>query len=116
MWTVQREFVFSAAHHLPGYDGKCANVHGHDYSVKVSVRAETLNEQGMVVDFHQLGDIVRGEAISKLDHTYLNDTIEQPTAENIAKWIYDAVKPKLPGLYEIVVHETDKCSASYKEE
>ncbi|MBW2977541.1 6-carboxytetrahydropterin synthase QueD [Candidatus Woesearchaeota archaeon] len=115
MWEVKKRFMFSAAHHLPGYNGACANVHGHNYFVEVCVRAEELDEQGMVIDFKELGDIVKEEAISQLDHTDLNEIMEQPTAENIAKWIYDAVKPKIPGLYEIVVQETPKCSASYRE-
>lgn len=115
MFLVKRIFSFEAAHHLPGYDGDCARVHGHSYKLEISVKGD-ISKRGMVIDFRDLGDIVKKEVLSKLDHSDLNDTLIQPTAENVARWVYGRLKPKIPGLYEICVHETDKCSALYREE
>ena len=115
MWKVKKVFRFEAAHHLPGYEGDCARVHGHSYKLEVDVRGKP-DAQGMIIDFRELGDIVNGIVISRLDHSDLNETLKHPTAENIAKWIYEALKPKIPKLYEITVWETEKCSASYRED
>lgn len=74
-----KEFTFSAAHKLEGYDGPCANLHGHTYRVIVEVEGFVDEGTGMLIDFATLSD-----ARITLDHSYLNDFIEIPTAENIA--------------------------------
>lgn len=85
---------FEAAHQLPDYPGKCCRLHGHNWKVEVTVTGHELNHLGMVMDFKDLKAEV-GKVIETLDHYYLNElspfkTIN-PTAENIAKYIYDSL-------------------------
>jgi 6-pyruvoyltetrahydropterin/6-carboxytetrahydropterin synthase len=85
---------FEAAHQLPDYPGKCCRLHGHNWKVEVTVNGKELNHLGMVMDFKELKAEV-GKVIDTLDHYYLNDlpTFKTilPTAENIAKYIYDTL-------------------------
>ena len=85
---------FSAAHHLPGYPGKCSRLHGHNWQVEVAIGADRLNELGMVMDFRQLKDEVAA-VISTLDHQFLNELapfhVASPTSEHIARIIFDAL-------------------------
>ncbi|TWH49122.1 6-carboxytetrahydropterin synthase QueD [Sporomusa sp. KB1] len=85
---------FEAAHQLPDYPGKCSRLHGHNWKVEVTVAGHELNHLGMVMDFKDLKAEV-GKVIDKLDHYYLNDLpafkAMNPTAENIAKYIYDSL-------------------------
>ena len=111
--TVAKKFEFSAANHLPDYKGDCANVHGHNYVLDVRVKGEVNPKTGMVIDFRDLSNIVREIVLSRLDHSDLNETIKNPTAENIAVWIYDALKPELKGLYEVQLWENEKSSVIY---
>lgn len=82
---------FEAAHCLPGYPGKCARLHGHNWTIEVCVGSETLNELGMVIDFKVLKKHV-ANVTDKLDHHYLNELDEWqfklPTAEHIAQYVY----------------------------
>jgi 6-pyruvoyltetrahydropterin/6-carboxytetrahydropterin synthase len=73
---------FDAAHFLPGYRGKCANLHGHTYKVEVVIEGQ-VGEDGMVLDFYRLKELLKA-ALSDLDHGCLNQIIPNPTAENIA--------------------------------
>ncbi len=100
---VSKEFTFDAAHNLVNYDGKCEALHGHTYRLRVTLEGP-LQEDGMVFDFSEIKRIVDERVISVLDHAYLNDTISQPTAENIAIWIWKRLED-LP-LFEIRVWET----------
>lgn len=91
--TVTKQFQFHAAHQLPNHAGKCRNLHGHTYQVDVSVTGEIRTcdgstDEGMVIDFDRLKEawVPIDEA---LDHKYLNDVLETPTAERIALWILD---------------------------
>ena len=80
-------FKFSGAHKLSlPYESKCCRLHGHCWKVEVEVEGKIL-EDGMVMDFSEIKKLKSG-----LDHRYLNDLIEQPTAENIALWIGERVK------------------------
>lgn len=99
-----KEFQFDAAHSLPGYKGKCKNLHGHTYKIRVCIKGP-VNKEGFVIDFSELKDIVTKKVLDILDHTYLNDIIKQPTAENTAIWIWAQLKDSLP-LHEIWVWET----------
>lgn len=92
---VGRVFYFDASHHLPDYRGKCERVHGHTYRLEIVVEGEQ-KEGGMVIDFNELKEIVVREVWDKLDHTDLNEIMENPTAENIADWIFDRLKKKIP--------------------
>ena len=90
-------FRFDAAHYLPNYEGKCKNFHGHTWTLEVEVSSDELiqsgSEAGMVIDFGKLKEAVNREVIGKLDHTLLNDTIENPTCENLLEWMWKALFP-----------------------
>jgi len=91
MYEIYTETHFSAAHHLRNYRGKCEDPHGHNWIVEVYVQCETLNEIGIGIDFKDLKDVVK-EALEGLDHKDLNELTlfseENPTSENIAKYLY----------------------------
>lgn len=107
---------FDAAHRLPKVpEGhKCSNLHGHTFVVEIHVSGDVAEDTGWVIDF---GDIkaVAKPLINKLDHHYLNDIrgLENPTSENIAKWIWDRLKPELPNLSKIMVKESPTSAAIY---
>ncbi len=113
---VSKEFKFDAAHNLTKYHGKCEKLHGHTYKLRITIKGE-LDSEGMVYDFSELKKIVNEEVVSKLDHTYLNDLIPQPTAENIAVWVWKTLQDKLKGnthhLYEVVIWETESSFVTY---
>ncbi|MEN3007650.1 6-carboxytetrahydropterin synthase QueD [Pseudothermotoga sp.] len=117
MFFLSREFTFDAAHRLESYRGKCENLHGHTYRVRVTVFGD-VDEEGMVIDFVELKKIVNEKVLSLLDHKYLNQIIPQPTAENIAKWIWDQLQPVLRTekrrLYEVTVWETADSFVTYR--
>ncbi|MBW2996034.1 6-carboxytetrahydropterin synthase QueD [Candidatus Woesearchaeota archaeon] len=106
---VIREFRFEAAHKLPNYNGNCSKLHGHSYKLEVAVKGKVKN--GMVIDFRELDSIVKEKVISILDHSYLNDTIKNPTAENIVKYIWNKLKPL--NLHLLRLWETEKSSVIY---
>jgi 6-pyruvoyltetrahydropterin/6-carboxytetrahydropterin synthase len=81
--SVTRSFHFEAAHQLPWHSGACRNLHGHGYRLEVTVEGP-LADQGIVLDFADLKAVVEAEVIVRFDHAYLNDLLENPTAELIA--------------------------------
>lgn len=109
-----REFKFDAAHNLVNYHGKCERLHGHTYKLAVTLKGVPDNE-GMVFDFVDLKRAVKELVLSKLDHSYINDILPQPTAEYIAQWIFSALDEPLrrPNceLYSVRVWETADSSA-----
>lgn len=109
---IAKEFTFDAAHKLLDYDGPCANLHGHTYRLHV-VLSGPLQKNGMVIDFVDLKKIVTERVLSKLDHKYINKTIKQSTAENIAIWIWKQLEKYLP-LYEIKLWETPTSFVTYR--
>jgi 6-pyruvoyltetrahydropterin/6-carboxytetrahydropterin synthase len=84
---------FDAAHHLPGYNGKCSRVHGHTYTTEVIIEGP-VGDDGFVMDFYSLKKLV-SSALEDLDHSDLNEIISSPTAERIAEWIFKRVKRDL---------------------
>lgn len=116
MFEIQVEGGFSAAHFLKDYNGKCEALHGHNYKVFVSVKKERLNGGGMVMDFGQLKKVLRG-VTDLLDHKCLNDIKDfdnNPSAERIARYIYEKVKAQgVEGLFYVDVYETDSSRARY---
>jgi 6-pyruvoyltetrahydropterin/6-carboxytetrahydropterin synthase len=111
---IRKQFAFEAAHVLPHHQGKCSRLHGHSYRLDVSVAGPLQSEgpaTGMVVDFDELARVVRTTVIDKLDHTHLNDTIENPTSENIVVWIWRRLAPQLAGLTELTLWETASACA-----
>jgi 6-pyruvoyltetrahydropterin/6-carboxytetrahydropterin synthase len=123
MFELMIETYFSAAHQLRGYQGRCEKLHGHNWKVQVYVLAEKLNETELAMDFHDLKRVT-DEVLEPLDHGFLNDifpfTEKNPSSENIAKWIFDSLKKKLPeetvSLSGITVWESESASATYFEE
>lgn len=91
---VGREFYFDSSHYLPGYKGKCEQFHGHTYKLEVVVEGKKKKD-GMVLDFNELGRLTNKLIIEELDHRNLNDLFDNPTAENIASWIYNKLKSKV---------------------
>jgi 6-pyruvoyltetrahydropterin/6-carboxytetrahydropterin synthase len=111
---IRKSFRFEAAHTLPFHLGKCARPHGHSYRLEVAVRGPLQTEgaaRGMIEDFDVLKAIVDRHVIDALDHTSLNDTIENPTCELIVMWIWKRLHPVLPALDELVLWETDTARA-----
>jgi 6-pyruvoyltetrahydropterin/6-carboxytetrahydropterin synthase len=111
---IRKQFAFEAAHVLPYHQGKCSRLHGHSYRLDVSVAGPLTSEgpaTGMVIDFDELARIVRATIIDKLDHSHLNDTIENPTSENIVVWIWRRLAPQLTGLTELILWETSNACA-----
>ncbi len=122
MYELTVRTKFSAAHNLRGYEGACENLHGHNWRVDVSVRAEGLDGLGMVVDFKKLKAETK-KAIAALDHRYLNevppfDTMNA-TAENLARHIHAALSAALEKesikVSRVAVWESDDASAAYFE-
>ncbi len=88
MFRITKTTEVSACHFLKlPYESKCTKPHGHNWKITVVVESETLNNLGMVMDFSKLK-----KTIKSLDHRDLNKIVIQPTAENIAKWLCDAVE------------------------
>ncbi len=85
--SVTKVFTFDAAHQLPNHPGKCRRLHGHTYRLEVTVAAELDAKTGMVLDFYDLSSVVKEKVLSRLDHRYLNDFVENSTAENLCLWI-----------------------------
>ena len=116
---IFREFSFEAAHRLPFVpDGhKCARLHGHSYRVEVHVGGEVDPLTGWVMDFWDLKAAFE-PLRERLDHYYLNEIegLENPTSENLARWIWEWLKPRLPALRAIVVRETCTSGAIYRGE
>ena len=116
MYEVKVEAQFSAAHKLRDYEGKCENLHGHNWRVEAGVRSEKLNKTGMVVDFKELKKRLE-KIIKTLDHTYLNDLAyfkkANPTSENIAKFIFESLEKDGFPPHRISVRETQTSSATY---
>jgi 6-pyruvoyltetrahydropterin/6-carboxytetrahydropterin synthase len=131
MFEVSVDETFSAGHALRGYKGKCENPHGHNYKVRLTVRGPQLDSIGLLFDFVHLKQVLHA-VINEMDHKYLNDQapfIElNPSAENIAKYLYDEVSRGLnqmlkpppadaknaPRITSVTVWETDITSATYR--
>ena len=93
--TLGRRFRFDASHFLPHHEGKCRELHGHGYELEVRCRGPVDPHSGMLIDFADLKKQVRERVLDHLDHKHLNDVIPNPTAEELAVWIYDALRDDL---------------------
>jgi 6-pyruvoyltetrahydropterin/6-carboxytetrahydropterin synthase len=91
---LRKEFSFDAAHNLVQYHGKCEKLHGHTYRMSVEISGSP-DEEGIIADFVKLKETVEAEIISKFDHSYLNEIIPQPSAENIARYVFERLDPIL---------------------
>jgi 6-pyruvoyltetrahydropterin/6-carboxytetrahydropterin synthase len=117
VWTISKRFTFEAAHHLPDHDGTCASLHGHSYVVIVECSGqlwESGAQRGMVTDYGTIRSTAQ-PIIDRYDHRLLNDFFDNPTAELIAKSIYDELKGKHLKLSAVTIKETDGTAARYSE-
>ena len=133
MFQVWVEESFAAGHALRGYRGKCENVHGHNYKVRVTLEGGGLNSIGLLCDFKDLKDAIHS-TIRKLDHQFLNDvppfTELNPSAENLARYFHGEVSHLLAQppaqsngnpasapcrVQQVTVWETDNTTATYFE-
>lgn len=116
---VFKEFQIEAAHLLPNLpvDHKCRRLHGHSFRILVKVEGEIDPRLGWVMDFADISKAFQ-PVFNVLDHHYLNeiDGLENPTSENLARWIWDKLKPGLPSLVSVQVKETCTSGCIYQGE
>lgn len=105
---VAREFTFEAAHQLPAHPGKCRRLHGHGYRLRVSVEAPVDPATGIAVDFQELKRVVEARVLALLDHSYLNEILPVPSAENIAAWVWERLRGAIR-VVEVVLYEQADC-------
>lgn len=109
---IFKVFTIDAAHRLPHVPAghKCGRLHGHTFQIEVHIDGPLDPKLGWIIDFGDVKSAFR-PIEEQLDHHYLNEVagLENPTSENIARWVYRNLKPSLPGLSKIVVRET--CSS-----
>lgn len=103
---IIKTFLFDAAHNLPGYKGKCKELHGHTYKLEVGVEGKINKKTGMVFDFAELSKIVKEEVVEVYDHKYLNDFFSNPTAEIMVEVIFKSLKKLIPGICLVRLWET----------
>ncbi len=109
---------FAAAHIIPGHP-KCGRMHGHNYKVEVCLEGDTLDQNGFLVDFGVVKSTL-SKIVGGLDHTYLNDSVpkehQPPSAENLASYIYSALRDKVPATLRVSVRvwETPSQWAEYQ--
>ena len=119
MYELVVEKTFAGAHNLRNYDGECERLHGHNWKVEVTLKAEKLDDIGMVMDF-KIVKIKLEEILSRFDHSYLNELSEfkqeNPTTENVSKLIYNKLSEQLPPeifVAKVKTWESEKCAAAY---
>ena len=111
---IWKAFTLESAHRLPKVPPghKCARVHGHSFRIEIHLRGDVDPSVGWVQDFADISAAFQ-PLHEQLDHRYLNDVpgLENPTSEHLAQWIWARLKPELPLLAQVVVHETCTCGA-----
>ena len=120
MYEITVTSHFSGAHRLRHLRSRCENLHGHNWKIEVSVISNRLNREGIVIDFGILKEKVE-EVLKSLDHTYLNDlpyfAKREPSSENIAKYLFDRLKPGVSRhsarIKRVTAWESDTASATY---
>ncbi len=123
LYEIYTETSFSAAHALRGYEGDCARLHGHNWTIRVYVRCRALDDTGMGVDFRVIRESVE-DVLRTLDHSHLNDLEPfqkvNPTAENIARYLYGELGRRINSedarISKIGVSETADAGAFYWED
>lgn len=127
MHRITKQFTFSASHQLHGLPQwhQCARLHGHNYRIEVILRAKTLDQTGFVLDYGRL-DFIKTMIEDRLEHRHLNDLFVQPSAENIAYWLFVTIKVALDqlrnatdgcwSLEAVRVSETDRTWAEYRQD
>ena len=114
---IFKEFQIEAAHRLPNLPAthKCSRLHGHSFRIAVYVQGEPGEHTGWVMDFADIKAAFQ-PLFEQLDHHYLNDIqgLENPTSENLARWVWRKLESELPGLSRIVVRETCTAGCEYR--
>lgn len=121
MYEISVDYTFAAGHALRNYKGKCENVHGHNYKLRVTVEGPALDSTGLLVDFIDLRAAIKS-LVDRLDHQFLNDLPPfdklNPSAENIARYFSDSITPQIKDrgarVQSVTVWETDTTSATYR--
>ena len=135
MLTITKSVKFDAAHVLTNHKGLCKNLHGHTYRVDVSVRQAADDCADMVMDFKDVKRICEETVLSRFDHAFIYDETSaaeseiaavvvkhgmraaalpfRSTAENLAQWIFNALKMRIDGLHAVRVYETADSCAEY---
>lgn len=115
MYTITKDYAFSASHQLAGLpeDHQCARMHGHNIVVRVTLASPTLDEVGFVLDYGQMAPL--GEWLdAEFDHRHLNDTVDfNPTAENFSRHIFETVESWGWPVVKVEWSETPKTWAAY---
>jgi len=118
MFEIYIEDHFDAAHSLREYDGPCKNLHGHTYKISAVFKFQELGDTGIAFDFVKAKKSLK-IIVDELDHAHLNDleafSKKNPTAENIAYYIYTEIKKDIKELYKVSVWETATSCATYYE-
>jgi 6-pyruvoyltetrahydropterin/6-carboxytetrahydropterin synthase len=118
MYEIAIEDTFDAAHCLRDYEGACSRLHGHTYKVRAAFRFDSLEPSGLAFDFRKAKQALRA-VIDYLDHQYINElpefSIRNPTAEAIAKLVFDRLRESIPPVYSVSVWETPTSCATYFE-
>lgn len=116
---IFRVFQVEAAHHLPNVPAghKCARLHGHSFRIEVHVSGEVGEQSGWVMDFVELKQAFQ-PLYDRLDHNYLNEIegLENPTSENLARWIWQELQAVLPNVSKVIVQETCNAGCVYRGE
>ncbi len=114
---IYKDFHFEAAHRLPNVPPghKCARLHGHSFQVRITVAGEVNETSGWVMDFGDIKSTFK-PLLEQLDHYYLNDIpgLDNPTSENIARWIWRHLQPALPQLAAVEIRETCTSGCRYR--
>lgn len=119
-WRIEKEFRFEASHQLPEHSGKCRRLHGHSWKGRLICEGNELQRSGsstgMLVDFGSLSEAIHPLLLESLDHWHLNDSLKlkNPTAEEVARWIYERIKVKVPELSAVIVDETCTSRCEYR--
>jgi 6-pyruvoyltetrahydropterin/6-carboxytetrahydropterin synthase len=118
MYSIKVKAVFSAAHNLKNYKGKCERLHGHNWNVEATFAYGKLGRDGLAIDFKEAKSLLNS-VLEKLDHSHLNSLKilggMNPTSENLARFIYEAVRKRCPSVNSVSVWENDSSCASYYE-
>lgn len=116
MFELLRRYRFEAAHRLPAVpaEHQCFRLHGHTYVVEVRVRGDADDDAGWVVDFADI-DLACQPAVDLLDHRLLNEIegLDNPTSEHVARWLWDRVVTRVPGLHSLTVAENPDAACTY---
>jgi 6-pyruvoyltetrahydropterin/6-carboxytetrahydropterin synthase len=120
MFKLTKIFRFEAAHQLPLHKGKCQRLHGHSWIVELECVGENLQREGsstdMLMDFGDLSAAMKPLLEDKLDHYYLNTTLnmENPTSEKVAEYIFISLIASIPLLSAVTIHETCTSACRYE--